>query len=169
MDVQSVQYDRQVEAGSSNFGTLPWFLLGNDGGTLGDFLDDYWVYTQTMDSFQFGMVPWATFTISIDSQTQFIQAGWEGNVLPNSTNQGLTQDDIWNLVIQDVSYIGITTGRPWNGGAWFGAHQISYDNFILTASGLSTNYCTPANPNSTGSPGSITADGSDGEITQLID
>ncbi|MGK0220472.1 MAG: hypothetical protein ACI9HE_003983 [Planctomycetota bacterium] len=159
-NVQSFQYDRQVELGSSNFGTLPWLLVGNDNGTPADFLDDTWVYVPTGDNFQFGMSPWATFNLPIDVASTTIPAGWEGNILPNSPNAGFDADDMWNFVIQNVSYLGITTSRPWNGGSWFGAHEISFDNFILTSAGFGSNYCGPGNPNSSGQPGAISAVGS---------
>ena len=157
------RFDRQVEAGSSNFGTLPFLVLGNDGGTPNNFSDDAWLFTATGDNFQFGFVPYATIATPIPSGETALPSTWDVQAFPNHPlgMTGATPDEIWNSVMQDVSYVGISMARPWNGGAWFGQHLLSLDNFVLDTGGnVGTNYCGPAPLNSAGLSGQMVAIGS---------
>ena len=161
LGVSSFSFDRQVEAGAANFGTNLFLVLGNDGGTQTDFGDDAWVFVNTGDSFQFGMVPWATIDTDIPSATTTVPMNWDVAALPMSPLMGLTDDEIWNGVVEDVSYVGIAMGRPFNGGAWFGAHMLSLDNFELeTSSSIGTTFCQSVAQNSAGLEGQIAALGS---------
>ena len=167
--VSNFSFDRQVESGTSNFGTLLFLTLGHDGGTPHDYLDDAWVFVFTQNSFQFGTSPWETVSTAIPSGDMTIPAGWDVGVLPNSPLMGLDNDALWNAIIQDVSYVGISMSRPWNGGSWFGSHVISFDNMVLDGDGtVGTQYCTPGNPNSTGMPSSISASGSGAVATNNL-
>ena len=157
------RFDRQVEAGSSNFGTLPFLVLCNDGGTPNSFADDAWIFTATGDNFQFGFVPYATISTPIPSGDTTIPATWAAHAFPNHPLAmiGATPDEIWNAVMEDVSYVGISMNRPWNGGPWFGQHLMSFDNFVLDGgSNIGTNYCGPAALNSAGLRGEMVAIGS---------
>ncbi len=160
--VTNFAFDRQVESGASNFGSLLFLVLGHDGGTPTDFADDSWAFIYTGDSFQFGMVPWATVSTPIPAAEMVLPSGWDIQALPGSPLVGLDDNALWNALIQDVSYVGISMGRPWNGGSWFGSHILSLDNMVLEGTGMvGTQYCTPGNANSTGMPSVISALGSD--------
>ncbi len=157
----SFSFDREVTAGSSNFGTLPFLVIANDGGTRTDFADDAWAFVYTGDNFQFGPSPWTTVTTQIPSSALSLPPNWDAVALPGSSLAGADPGVIWNSVIQDVSYIGIAMGRPFNGGAWFGSHVINFDNFVLEgAAVVANNYCGPAVANSSGLPGTMSALGS---------
>ncbi|MEM8709715.1 MAG: hypothetical protein AAGG01_02085 [Planctomycetota bacterium] len=161
MGVSEFRFDRQVELGASNFGTLPFLLLGNDGGTPNSFGDDAWVFVPTGDSFQFGFVPYATISTPIPSTDPVLPAGWDASAFPNSTFSAAPADTIWDAVINDVSYVGIAMNRPMGGGFWFGSHILSLDNFVLEGGGsIGINYCGPAELNGAGQSGEIVALGS---------
>ncbi|MEM6569345.1 MAG: hypothetical protein AAF957_13095 [Planctomycetota bacterium] len=161
LGVTGFDFDRQVESGAANFGSILFLVLGNDGGTFNDFSDDTWLFVNTGDFFQFGFAPWTTVSTPIPSADTTLPLDWDVAALPNSPYVGQTPDEIWNTVMQDVSYVGICMNRPFNGGFWFGSHVISFDNIALNGDGaLGTNYCTPAVGNSTGVPGEISASGS---------
>jgi hypothetical protein len=160
--VSEFRFDRQVEAGAANFGTLPFLVLGNDGGTPNNLSDDAWLFTPTGDNFQFGFVPYATITTPIPSNELLLPSTWDVQAFPSHplAQMGATTDDIWNSVIEDVSYVGIAMNRPWNGGAWFGQHILSLDNFALDMGpNIGINYCGPAVLNSSGQSGEIRAQG----------
>ena len=161
LGVTGFDFDRQVETGAANFGSILFLVLGNDGGTFADYSDDTWVFVNTGDFFQFGFSPWTSVSTPIPSGETALPTGWDAAALPNSPNVALTPDEQWNAVIEDVSYVGICMNRPFNGGFWFGSHIISFDNIALNGDGtLGTNYCTPAVTNSTGVPAEIRATGS---------
>jgi hypothetical protein len=151
LGVASFSFDRQVELGSANFGTLPFLVLGDDGGTPTDFSDDAWAFAATGDNFQFGFVPYATIATPIPSQSLTLPTNWDVAALPGSLHATLSDDDLWDTIIQDVSYVGIAMNRPWGGASWFGQHTLSLDNFVLdTGASVGTNYCGPAATNSAG-------------------
>lgn len=163
MGVTSFAFDRQVEIGAANFGTRPNLVLGSDAGTPNDVFDDIVAFIPTGDVFQFGMVPWQRFTVTIPSSSTVLDvgAGWSAEAFPNSSMTGASPDALWNAIITDVDYVGISMDRPWGGAAWFGAHLISLDNLVLEGSGpITTNYCGPGVPNSSGLPGVMAATGS---------
>lgn len=161
LGVSGFRFDRQVEAGSANFGTRLYLVLGNDGGTPNTPLDDAIVFVNTGDVFQFGAVPWATIATPIPSAIPTLPAGWLADAYPMSLLSGVDPNLIWDTVIHDVSYVGIATDRPLGGAFWFGAHIISFDNFALEGATLATtSYCGPAPVNSTGQPGVMSASGS---------
>ena len=161
LGVTSFSFDRQVEVGSSNFGTRPFFVIANDGGTRTDFSDDAWAFVFTGDVFQFGFSPWLTVSTPIPSASATTPAGWDLAALPGSPLGGLSGDALWNAIIQDVDYIGIAMDRPFGGAFWFGNHIISLDNLVLEGNGtLGTRYCSPGVNNSTGAPSSIELTGS---------
>ena len=150
------RFDRQVEQGSSNFGTLPFLVLGNDGGTPNDFADDAWLFAPTGDSFQFGFVPYETIATAIPFDSMTVPALWDLIALPGHPLAGMAPSTIWNAVIEDVSYVGISMSRPFNGGPWFGIHDLSLDNMVLDfGSNVGLNFCGPANTNSAGLQGQI--------------
>ncbi len=161
LGVTSFTFDRQVEVGSSNFGTRPFLVIANDGGTRTDFADDAWAFVYTGDLFQFGSSPWTTVSTPIPSSSTTTPAGWDLAALPGSPLGGLSGDALWNAIIQDVDYIGIAMDRPFGGAFWFGNHIISFDNFILDGVGsIGTRYCSPGSANSTGAPSSVEVTGS---------
>lgn len=162
MGVSAFSIDRQVESGSANFGTRPFIVIGNDNGTPTDFGDDTWLFYQTGDVFQFGMSPWMTIGAPIPVDEMTIPAGWETAALPNSPFSGQTADELWNSVIVDVDYVGVSMDRPFGGAFWFGSHIISFDNVVLEGLGtIGTRYCGPAATNDAGLSGVIMATGSD--------
>ena len=158
--ITSFSFDRQVESGASNFGTRPFLLLGNDAGTRTDFSDDTWVFVATGDNFQFGFSAWTTVSTTIPSASVPLPMGWGAAALPGSPLFGSSEDDMWAAVIMDVSYVAIAMDRPFNGGAWFGSHIISFDNFELEGGGIGANYCDPAVANTTGAPADLAGFGS---------
>ncbi|MEM9378893.1 MAG: hypothetical protein AAGB93_03010 [Planctomycetota bacterium] len=161
LGVTGFDFDRQVESGSANFGSILFLVLAHDGGTFNDFADDAWIFVNTGNIFQFGFSPWETISTPIPSGDTTLPANWDVAVLPNSPLVGLTDDDVWNAVMQDVSYVGICMNRPFDGGFWFGSHVISFDNMVLQGDGaVGTNYCNPAVANSTGVAAQISATGS---------
>jgi hypothetical protein len=161
LGVTGFHFDREVVAGASNFGTRLNLLLGSDNGTRTNINDDTWVWVSTGDNFQFGASPWTTVQTAIPSASPTIPTGYFAAALPNSPNVGIMdQDSLWNLVIQDVDFVGIAMDTPYNAGAWFGNHDLRFDNFVLENSGLGAAYCTPAVVNSTGVPAVILASGS---------
>lgn len=161
MGVTGFSIDRQVEMGAANFGTRPFVVIGNDNGTPTDFLDDTWLFFATGDVFQFGMSPWTTIGAAIPAGSPTIPTGWETAALPNSPFAGQTPDELWNAVIVDVDYVGISMDRPFGGAFWFGNHIISFDNVVLDGLGtVGTKYCGPAATNDAGLSGEIFAIGS---------
>ncbi|QDV04599.1 hypothetical protein Poly30_00900 [Planctomycetes bacterium Poly30] len=162
LGVGGFRFDRQVESGSANFGTLPFLVLANDGGTPNSFADDAWVFVHTGDNFQFGFVPWATISTPIPSNEATLPAGWSAAALPSSPWSTFSDDDLWDSVIRDVSYVGIAMNRPWGGAGWFGSHVLSLDNFVLDSGGsVGIQFCGTAAVNSAGLSGEIRALGSD--------
>ncbi|MFT5200471.1 MAG: hypothetical protein ACI87O_003151 [Planctomycetota bacterium] len=151
MDVASLSYDREVVSGVANFGTRINLVLGNDNGTPTNFGDDTLVFIETGDVFQFGSLPWTTFSTVIPSQSTLLPAGWSAEAFPGSPVAGSGQDTLWDHVIHEVDYVGLAMGRPLNGGAWFGSHTLNFDNFILDGQPFTgVTFCDPANFNSTG-------------------
>ena len=160
LGVSGFSFDRQVEVGASNFGTRPYLVLANDGGTRTNFSDDAWAFVYTGDLFQFGFSPWTTVSTPIPSGSTSLPAGWDLGALPSSPLGSLSGDALWNAIIQDVDYVGIAMDRPFGGAFWFGNHIISFDNLVLDGVGsIGTRYCSPGATNSTGSPSSISASG----------
>ena len=160
LGVSSFAFDRQVEVGASNFGTRPYLVLGNDGGTRTNFADDAWAFVYTGDVFQFGFSAWTTVSTPIPSASTTTPAGWDLGALPSSPLGSLSGDALWNAIIQDVDYVGIAMDRPFGGAFWFGNHIISLDNLVLDGVGaIGTRYCSPGAPNSTDAPSSISASG----------
>lgn len=161
LGVSGFSYDREVTAGASPFGTQPFLLLGNDGGTRTDFSDDAWAFVQTTDNFQFGASPWTTVSTMIPSASTTLPAGWDAGALPASGLTGADATVIWNSIIQDVSYVGLAMSRPLNGAGFLGNHVMSFDNFLLEGANIITNnYCGPAVVNSAGLSGTMSAAGS---------
>ncbi len=151
MGVTSFSYDREVVSGAANFGTRIHLVLGNDNGTPADFSDDTMVYTQTGDIFQFGALPWTTFSTPIPSQEITMPTSWNGGAFPSSPVAGSGPDVLWDHVINHVDYVGLAMDTPLGGFAWFGSHVINFDNFVLEgAASAGTPFCDPANVNSTG-------------------
>ncbi|MCA9001082.1 MAG: hypothetical protein KDB61_04100, partial [Planctomycetes bacterium] len=131
MHVESFSYDREVLSGIANFGTHLTLVLADDNGTPHDVSDDAMVFSEIGDNLPWGSDPWTSFTKPIPAQEFFIPSGWSGEAFPNSPLLGNTESYLWDVIIQDVDYVGIATGRPWNGGAWFGQHVINFDNLRL--------------------------------------
>lgn len=161
LGVSQFSYDRLVEMGSSNFGTPFNLVFGNDSGTPGNYSDDSLVFARTGDIIQFGSSPWTTFSLSVPSQSTSIPIGWFAETTMTSPLAGLSDDEVWNAVIQDVSYVTLAAARPLGGAGWFGGHIMRFDNFELDQAGLvGDRYCDPAVTNTSGQPTSISAGGS---------
>jgi hypothetical protein len=161
LGVTAFQFDRAVESGTTPLSTSPTLLLASDNGTRTDISDDTWAFVWTGDTFQGGAWPWTTVSIDIPSASWSIPQGFTAGARPNSPNAGIfEQNTLWNFVIQDVDYIGISMSTPWNPNNWQGGHTLLFDDFTLVTAGLGTAYCAPAALNSTGAPGTLVATGS---------
>jgi len=159
-NVTGFRFDREVLQGSSNFQTRPHLLIGHDNGTRSDFMDDAWVWADTGDVFQFGPSPWTTIQSLIPSAQVTLPAGWGAVALAGNPHAGtLDLNLLWELIIQDVDYIGVAFGQPYNGGPWFGGHTLRFDNLILEGIGFDVPYCS-AVANSMGAVAVLRAHGS---------
>ena len=155
------RFDRQLDLGAANGGTLLHLVLGNDGGTPTNLSDDAWIFASTGDSFQFGVLPFETISTPIPSGAATLPTAWDVHTYPEHPLSGSTPNEIWNAVMQDVSYIGIAMHRPWNGAPWLGQNVLSLDNFVLDhGANIGTNYCGPAALNSSGLRGEMLLIGS---------
>jgi hypothetical protein len=148
--ITGFSFDREVLQGSANFQTRPHLLSGNHNGTRADYTDDARVWADPGDVFQFGPAPWKTIQSLIPSAQSTLPAGWGAVALSGNPHAGtLDLNLLWNLILQDVDYIGVAFGQPYNGVSWFGDHTLRFDNLILEGVGFDVPYCT-AVANSTG-------------------
>lgn len=150
--ITSVGLDVNILQGSYAGGVLE-VVLGTDNGTP-DKADDC-----RMRYFAPDIPPqapgWTSYDFPCDASSMVMPLDWgvEG------TCTGVTADQIWNSIIQDVDYIEFRMDTNPASFCTFTSWQFGVDNIRIEGGLVASNYCSTSN-NSTGSPAIISAAGS---------
>ncbi len=158
MGVTGLTVDAQTI--SNNFGAMGFefsLLLRDTKGTA-DVNDDDYAYFVGPQVPQPGQ-GWVSYDFEIPSaSTDPVPAGWSGGWVGDAENFRPGVD--WNDVVQSVDQIEVW----WLNPAFFAILQtwdVGVDNVCLESGGpITTNYCGPAAPNSTGMGAAISGFGS---------
>jgi len=152
IDVDAITNDVSITAGGRNF----TILLRDTKGTPSVDDDDY-AYSVGALVPQVGQ-GWVSYSFDVPSaSTDPTPAGWSGGWVGDLSafRPGVT----WSDLITSVDVVEFW----WIDPTFFAILQqwdVGVDNIAIVSSDLGVNYCGPANPNSTGASGEISAAGS---------
>jgi hypothetical protein len=134
---------RSVQFGAG--GRPMTLMLANNNGTPGVFDDDIYIYYVGSENIPVPGQGWKTFNFSVPSSATTLPPGWQ--VLLDFNAPPLTNDQAWNLVIQDVSYVWFN----WHDPEFFAIFQmwdVGVDNISISEPAACYANCD----NSTGQP-----------------
>jgi hypothetical protein len=87
-------------------------VLTNNGGTLGNVDDDCSAYYVGEVNIPLPGSGWKDYSFRIPAERDTLPQGWELLSVAGSSCPGLTDDEAWNLVINDVDQLGFSYGDP---------------------------------------------------------
>jgi len=153
--IGTIGFDMNIVAGAFNNGPgIFTITIGNDNGTPLDDADDCIVSFESVTLFPPTMSGWMSYDWDIPSSSLQLPGGW------SSAGPAGVPDTIWNIVMQDVSYVDYFMDMNPSPGAPFNIlWDLGVDNIRVGQGSVGSNYCT-SGPNSTGSASVISASGS---------
>ncbi|MFT4540593.1 MAG: hypothetical protein ACI841_000415 [Planctomycetota bacterium] len=127
--------------------------LCSDPGTPSDDTDDskvQWLSAQPPP----GGAGWRAYDFPIDTSSMTLPLGWT----PTNGCFGMTGDDCWNHIIENVDYIEFRMDSDPTAFCNFTNWDFGIDNIRIAVGDVGSNYCT-SSANSTGAAAVITASG----------
>jgi len=149
-----VGFDMDISAGVYNQGSgIFTITIANDSGTV-DTADDNMVTMESVTLFPPTTSGWMSYDWDIPTGATQLPGGW------SSSGPSGVPDTIWNIVMQDVSYMDFRMDMNPSPGAPFNIlWDLGVDNIRVGQGSVGTSYCQ-SSPNSSGSASVISASGS---------